>query len=85
MHNKCTAQHSINPINQSHAEFYSVAAQLFLQPAPYPFLGFQFLPGFSSLQLGDKQLPRLCSSHFSYKRRQPASNLHMSDNNHSEV
>lgn len=37
---QCTnALHNTNPTNQSHAELYSVAAQLFLQPSPSPLLG----------------------------------------------
>lgn len=49
--------------------FNSVAAQLFLQSASYPLLGFWLVPGFSTLKFSINQLPRLCSSHFSYKRR----------------
>lgn len=64
-----SALHNVSLINQSHAEFYSVAAQLFLQSASYPLLGFWLVPGFSTLKFSISQLPRLHSSHFSYERR----------------
>lgn len=73
-------------MNQSHAEFYSLADQLFFTIFILSTTWVSVSPWLWHSEV--QHPPAAQAAQFSLqlqKERQPASNLHMSDNNHSEV